>query len=743
MKSRLLTVALLVATARAAEIKGTVVNARGEPLGRVQVSVMRTHMRATTSDDGAFTLAGISPGNYALRLDAVGYRFVSIPFSIGNDAESKEFSVSLVPDNFQRTETVEVRSDVFHGSDIAAVGEVNLIGTEVKQAGTVLADDPFRAVQTLPGVSPSGNNDFFAQFSIFGAPFNKIAVYLDDVLVQQPFHGIPNEPEGASLSVLNGETVDELKLMPAVFPARYGDATGAALAIHTREGSRSKQTFRISSGLAYSNFTGEGALGHTNRGSWLMTARKSYLGYLVRRSVGDDVADVSFADGSGKLVYDVTKRQRAELYVIGGHADLSHAAPLSSNNPNDLESGGNDFTLARAGWRFAATPDLMITTHAAYIRQRYDTENPFHNKLRADYYGEWLGGAEALWNWSKQQQSEAGWTLRRLRDNRYAIFYSGNEGALASSNDGAALRESGYMQHAASLLGDRIRLSGGLRWDHLEGVATTFTSPQAAVSLRGASSTELQFGFGRYAQFPDIAAVLPPCGRVAPFIERSDHYTAALEQRIGDRSRFRVEAFDREDRDLLGERTFDFIFECTALHRSRLISTSFVRDHSRGVQFMLQRRSANRLSGWIGYTFAHARQRFGSQPIYSATPDDQRHTINAFASYRLRPSLSFSGKWLYGSGFPVVSNFQIIGNSFFPIGNPVRLGPYERLDLRADKSFAYTHWKFTLYGEVLNVTNHDNRRFFSGAIDPRSGQAFLETGRGLPVVPTAGVTFEF
>jgi hypothetical protein len=30
-----------------------------------------------------------------------------------------------------------------------------------------------------------------------------------------------------------------------------------------------------------------------------------------------------------------------------------------------------------------------------------------------------------------------------------------------------------------------------------------------------------------------------------------------------------------------------------------------------------------------------------------------------------------------------------------------------------------------------------------GAIDPRSGQAFLETGRGLPVVPTAGVTFEF
>jgi hypothetical protein len=90
-----------------------------------------------------------------------------------------------------------------------------------------------------------------------------------------------------------------------------------------------------------------------------------------------------------------------------------------------------------------------------------------------------------------------------------------------------------------------------------------------------------------------------------------------------------------------------------------------------------------------------------------------------------------------------VNRYQLIGDSLFAIGNPVRLGPYERLDFRMDKSFAYNRWKFTLYGEVLNVTNHNNRRFFDGAIDPRTGQAVLETGRGLPVVPTAGVTFEF
>jgi hypothetical protein len=272
----------------------------------------------------------------------------------------------------------------------------------------------------------------------------------------------------------------------------------------------------------------------------LATARKSYLGYLVRRSVGDNVADVSFTDGSGKLVYDFTKRQRAEFYAVGGHSDLSHAAPASSNNPNHLQSGGNDFTLVRAGWRFAATPDLLVTAHSAYIRQKYDTENPFHNTLRAEYYGEWLGGASAVWNWSKQQESDAGFTVRRLRDNFSRILYSSNHGPSVTSHDGTALRHSGYLQHASSLLRNRVRLSGGLRWDHLEGVASTFTSPQAALSLRASPSTDVQLGFGRYAQFPDIAAVLPPCGPFALLIDRSDHCTAALEQRIGENWRVNV-----------------------------------------------------------------------------------------------------------------------------------------------------------------------------------------------------------
>jgi len=217
----------------------------------------------------------------------------------------------------------------------------------------------------------------------------------------------------------------------------------------------------------------------------------------------------------------------------------------------------------------------------------------------------------------------------------------------------------------------------------------------------------------------------------------SSQYVLAIEQRLGERSRLRVEGFDREN-----EQREDFfaLFPPAPLKQSALSS----RDYSRGLQFLLQRRSENRLSGWAGYTLVFARSRsfevpmqppfgiIGFNSLYFPTLSDQRHTVNLFGSYRFKPSVRFSAKALYGSGFPV--------DTFPPIR---RLGPYERLDLRADKSWLFRQWKLSLYGELLNVTNHNNRRFAAFGFNPASGQTVLFTNDGIPVTPTAGLAFDF
>jgi hypothetical protein len=231
---------------------------------------------------------------------------------------------------------------------------------------------------------------------------------------------------------------------------------------------------------------------------------------------------------------------------------------------------------------------------------------------------------------------------------------------------------------------------------------------------------------------------------------RSNQYTAALEQRLTENVRVRVEGFAREDRNIFGSQTITPA-GCSAIQPDAALKQFTQRDNSRGMQLIIQRRSANRLSGWIGYTLDYARQELpfpiSTTPVVFETPapTDQRHTVNAFAMYRLTPTINLSGKFIYGSGLPISAlQFQIVGNNVVPTGPAHDIfGPYQRLDLRVDKAWAFPRWKMTLYAEGLNLTNHDNPRLITSAFNPATGHFVAVTEKGLPVTPTAGLSFEF
>ncbi|MGH9515277.1 MAG: carboxypeptidase-like regulatory domain-containing protein, partial [Terriglobales bacterium] len=403
MRVQWVLVLFIASVVNATEIKGKITNAAGgEPLGQVQISLLDTRLSTTTSLDGTFLLKEVRPGKYILRVSAVGYRLITLPISLSQSSDAKEFDINLAPDNFQRTDTVEVRGDVFQGGDSPAVNEINLTSSEIKEASTVLADDPFRAIQSLPGVSAAGNNELFAQFSVMGAAFTNVGIYIDDVLIPAPLHTLPTVENGASLSLLTSETVEEMKLLPAAYPEKFGDETGAALDIRTREGSRTPPMFRASSGLADSELLGEGDLGDSKRGSWLASARKSYIGWLVRNRLGGDFSDISFYDGDMKLSYDIAPGQNLNLYALAGHTNVEVAHP---EIPTDLDHGASDFYLARAGWRWTISPALMLDNRAAYIRQPVAEVDAAGNETHNSYQ-ELSGGSNLIWSWTKNNLLE-------------------------------------------------------------------------------------------------------------------------------------------------------------------------------------------------------------------------------------------------------------------------------------------------------------------------------------------------
>jgi hypothetical protein len=108
-----------------------------------------------------------------------------------------------------------------------------LAGNDAKNLASVLADDPLRAVQGLPGVS--SNNDFDARFSLRGADYSRIGLYLDGVLLHAPFHMLQGQQVSGSATAFNGDMVEELELHEGAFPVRYEDRTrGRARRPHAR-----------------------------------------------------------------------------------------------------------------------------------------------------------------------------------------------------------------------------------------------------------------------------------------------------------------------------------------------------------------------------------------------------------------------------------------------------------------------------------------------------------------------------
>lgn len=733
---------------QAAKIRGTVVDARGgEPLSRVEVLLTGTPYRTLTDTSGKFSISAIPEGDYTLNVTTVGYRLAKRPFQLA-PAETKEFEIILSPDTFRHTEKVEVQADPFEPTRTGSPSAMTMAANDMKNLSSVLADDPLRAVQSLPGVA--SNDDFDARFSIRGADYSRLGLYVDGILLHMPFHTIQGQGASGSATAFNNDMLESLELHSGAFPSRFADRSAGILDVQTRDGSRTEPHFRATASASNAGLLAEGPLG--KHGSWLASGRKSYLQYILERTSTDSSVVFGMWDTQGRISYDLGKRHNVSLNVLEGMSDLDRSSARARLGANSLMASNYHYTLANLGWRYTPTERLMVTTRGAFMRERFDNQNREDLQLGAGYYGEWVLSTSATWMWNARNPLDVGVTARRLRDDGFANSYQFNPFAVRRLDDyrGNAWRTGGYAQQSWSLYSGKVHLSGGGRWDRHSTNEITAFSPQASVGLAPWQRTRVQLGWGQYVQYPEISQLRSRFGRPGLLPERANHLIAALEQRLGDRTRVRVEFYNRDDRDLLFR----------PLYEARLFGSNPIRifappanapvvnsqrGYSRGVEFFVQRSSANRLTGWVSYSLGYTKLRDGVLGVSFPADLDQRHTVNVYGGYRIKPSVNASVKWMYGSGFPVPGFFQGTAGAYFLSlsRNGARLGDYQRVDTRINKAWTFDKWKLTLYGEVVNLTNRRNVRFDSyNGYNARTAQASITLDKMFPILPSAGIVFE-
>jgi hypothetical protein len=395
----------------------------------------------------------------------------------------------------------------------------------------------------------------------------------------------------------------------------------------------------------------------------------------------------------------------------------------------------------------------MIQTRGAFMREKFDNFNSQDLQLGAGYYGEWVASTTATWMWNARNPLEAGISARRLRDDGFTNTYQFNPLAVRRLDDfrGNAWRTGGHLQQSWGMWSGKVNLTASGRWDRHSITDMTVLSPQASIGLAPWKRTRIQLGWGQYVQFPDISQSMSRFGRQGLLPERANHVIAAVEQRIGDRTRVRAEFYNRDDRDLLARPLFEArLVQSGAVLRlfappANAPVVNAQRGYARGVEFFIQRSSANRLTGWLSYSLGYTKIRDGVTDTRFVADLDQRHTVNVYGGYRIKPSVNMSMKWTYGSGFPVPGYVLAYGGAYFlsKARNEARLGPYQRVDLRVNKSWTYDKWKLTLYGEVVNLTNKRNLRFDSyNGYNARTAQASMSFDKMFPILPMAGIVFE-
>jgi hypothetical protein len=725
-------------------IGGRVVDAQTSAgLRKVLVLVENGGPSTLTDDSGAFLLPVVEAGPRRLYVSVVGYILVRRDVQVIAGA-TVDVTIPLSEGTGTYTETVTVAGDRFRAAEPAVAAQQVLGSADIQNLRGVLADDPLRAVQVLPGVAAS--DDLRSEFSVRGSDFSHMNMTVEGFSTPFLLHtvrAVEDRSSSGSVAMINSDVLEDVTLLSGGYAQRYGDRTGAELDFRLREGSRERRQTRIAASGTSASIVGEGPIGRAKRGSWLISARQSYLHLLIERLYQEgEGLNFGFSDAQAKFVYDIGASQRAELTLIGGRSKLSETR--EDLDSEDLFVARNASAIGIAGWRFTARRGI-VTARALGAINRFS--NDLTNVVRLDkgHDKQAAGRVDASVTVARGLQLDAGvqaeWTdetrlRQRSTQGRYRIV---NDFRAEATRSGAhaQLRWS----HG------RLTLIPGARADRWSLTGETTSSPWLLADWKITRSVFLRGGSGVYRQFPDFDQVIGMLGQRDARAQRATHYDLGLEQRLGDSMRWQLTIYDRQEEGFFRRPAAE-----TRLTGARVVrgaaSAPFepnLAGYARGIEVLLQRRSVNGLSGWLSYSLGRNRStdRRTNESYWSDL--DQRHTANVYLFYRISDRMSVSGKLRAGSNVPAPGYYLQRDEEYFVSAarNELRLPPYARVDIRGNRTFNWSRKRLTLFAEIINVLNRDNVRFNPPGVNSATGRVSRLFEPLIPIVPSAGMLLEF
>jgi hypothetical protein len=708
----------------------------------------------TTNRFGFFSFQVTLQDTVTLRVSYVGYHVFDTTFVVGN--RSKITIEVFLKQKTLSLEGVEVvgKSSFYEKSFPSTI---LMQQKQISSLPTIGEQDLFRGLQRLPGITFS--SEISNRLYIRGGTPDQILTLWDGMAVYNLSHLF------GFFSPFNLDAVAAVKVFKGGFPAEYGMRNGSVIDIFSREGNKKNFGGKASIGLITSSMFLNGPVG---RGSWMISARRSYFDLITSllAGSGDAIPKYYFYDVHAKLSQDMENYGQLKATLLYNKDKLS--SELSPNSKVE----GPVFTLSNqlfgVEWRKPLSSSSYMKVLGSFSRYRSILEPPKNEFVEpiSSMEGNDITFDNSLADHTAKLELESQFARDHfvtvgLFYTHYDVSYSAKP-VLTSRRQKITSRYGllGSFIQDKFQLNDDLTVTPGLRVTTQTNEASIFVEPRLVLSYQLRPTLLTQIGAGLYNQWLKAvqpASFLSLLGVDLLFpIEQPAFVSRAL-QGSGEIVWFPYPMHSITVGAYVGQ-----VSNVVELKQDFEESTNFAGMLSKGTGWnsgveVFVERSSGSLRGAIGYTLSWALRRFDNIDQGKLFParHDKRHEINVFGTVQLSETWSLSFGWNFSSGQahtgiagryvvrplgfdnivpPAGSSYSLLSKK-----NAMRLPAYHRLDMSVTKTFKFEHWDLRCRLDVFNVYNRRNaiggKPDFSIDGDPYA--------RLLPIIPTLTIEAEF
>lgn len=727
------------------------------------IKIEGTLIKVAPAADGTFVIPDVPPGPHTVTVTSTALAPQSITDVDVRPGGHEVLRFDLVPVSVFLNEVIVTPSH-FRLLD-SEPGSRQFLDREEVQQMPHAADDLYRAVKRLPGAA---GGDFTAKINVRGGEQDELLVILDGLELYEPFH---LKDFQSVFSIIDSEAIGGVDFLTGGFPVQYGDRMSGVMditvATPTGPATTAIEISTINARLVTQGSYNEG------RGQYFVSGRAWYPAAIVK-AINDPSSDVTtdYYDVLAKFQHQIGRRSELSANLLVAYDDLGFNQ-VADDEVQDVRAEYASYS-AWLNMRTQWSPHLFsqtVVSAGRLTRRRTGTVDDFEDgRLDIDDKRsfEFVGlGQDWTIEFSSRNILRAGFDIVRqesvydyvstttLRDPDSPAGSLPPTTEVDTHLDPEGTNYSVYAADRIQVI-DPLVIELGLRWDRQTWIGDGQLSPRVNLLYSLGDHTALRAAWGRFYQSQRLNELQVEDGADDFYpAQLANHWLFSVEHSFSPRLSSRVEIYRKDLSDLRPR--YENLFSPIQLFPEAEADRILVAPDQglvRGLEIVFKGAPGPSFSWWGSYVLARAEDEFDG--AWQPRSWDQKNALTLGVNFNLprRWSLSLAG--IYHSGWPTTPvTGEVVVNEdgdeeVEPIvgtRNSARYPAYARLDLRVSKLFPTVRGGWTVFLEVINLTNRKNvccTDDFQYEIEPDGSVTVTpEYGYWAPIVPSIGIGWQF